>query len=208
MDPDEEQPQGQEPEQPQTQQPAADPALAADPTSPADPTSASANDEDGEEEPELTVAEWQAEAGKARKQAAKFRTERNTAREQLATAQARIAELESSASQPAQADPAQEAETRAQAAERRALIAEQAAEAGVPAALLKAFGELTAAADEAAIAGALGKLKAFLAPASAGGHRPPTELGAPLSLDQQIADAEKRGDNAAVFRLKAQKLVG
>lgn len=208
MDPDEQQ-QGQEPAQPQTeQQPAADPAQAADPAPPADPTPAPADDEDGDDEPELTAAEWQQEAGKARKQAAKFRTERNTAREQLATAQARIVELEAAASQPPAQDPAQEAEARAQASERRALIAETAAETGVPAALIKAFGELTAAADEAAIATALGKIKGFLAPPAAGAHLPPSDPSTAPSLDQQIADAIKRGDTAASIRLKSQKLTG
>ena len=167
-----------------------------------------AADEDGDDEPELTATEWQQEAGKARKQAAKYRSQLRTTQEALTAAQARVTGREDAASTPAQPDPAQAAESRAQAAERRALIAETAAEAGVPAALLKAFGELQSAADGAAISAALGKLKGFLAPASAGGHRPPADPAQPQSLDQQIADAERAGNTTLAIRLKSQKLAG
>ncbi len=190
--------------------PAADPApaadqVAADPpaTDPpaADPASdpAPAADPDAEEDPELTADEWQSEATKARKQAARYRT-------QLREAQARIAELEAApAPPPAAANPAQEAESRAVAAERRALVAESAAEQGVPAALLAATRELHAAETPEAIAQAISKIKGFLAPASAGGHRPPAEQTTAPTLDQQIADAQKAGNTRLSISLKAQK---
>jgi hypothetical protein len=74
----------------------------------------------------------------------------------------------------------------------------------------KAFlrAKLHAAADEAAVAAALGEIKAFLAPVSAGGHRPPSDPGQPLTLDQQIAEASQAGNTALAMRLKAQKLAG
>jgi hypothetical protein len=171
---------------------------------PADTPDAPDSAEDDEDEPELSAEEWQAEASRARKQAANYRTKLRTAEAQIATLQQQL-----SAAQSAPAtDPAQEAETRAQAAERRALIAESAAEAGVPAPVLRAFSELQAATDADAVSAALGKIKGFLAPASAGTSRPPEGASTPPTLDQQIAEAERSGNARAAIALKAKKLAG
>lgn len=186
---------------------------------PVDPTPAPAADEEADDEdtddtdadgsnPELTAEEWENEASKARKQAARYRTQRNTARTDLATAQARISELEAAASTPAATDPVAAAQAETSAANRRAQIAEAAHEQGVPAALLAASRELQQADSAEAIAAALGKIKSFLAPASAGGQRPPVDVSTAPTLDQQITDAEKRGDTRTSIALKAAKLTG
>lgn len=156
------------------------------------------SEDDGDAEPDLTAAEWQSEAAKARKQAARYRTE-------LRTAQARIAELETAQAAPVAPDVAGEANARAVAAERRAAVAEAAAEQQVPTGLLSASRDLAQAETPDQISAALGKIKAFLAPTSAGVHRPPVDVSTAPTLDQQIADAEKRGDVQASIRLKSAK---
>lgn len=185
--------------------PAADPP-AADPVDPpAGGQEPPADDDDDEDPPQLTAEQERAELDRARRQAAKYRTQRREAQQALETANARIRELEAAAGQPVAADPAAAAEARATAAERRAAIAEAAAGSGVPMAALQAFRALEAA-DGDAIGPALEALAAFLAPVSAGGQRPPDSPGATLTLDQQIADAEKRKDVKTSMRLKAQRL--
>lgn len=185
---------------PATPPPAAERAPATDPaTDPAaaDPPAPAADESEEEDaEPVLTAEEWQSEATKARKQAARYRTE-------LRTAQARIAELSAT---PAPPDPAQAAEVRAVAAERRASIAEAASEIGVSSGMLKAIAELQAATTPEAISGAIAKLHTFQAPLSAGAHRPPTEVTTAPTIDQQIKDAEQSSDWRTSMRLKAQQL--
>lgn len=188
--------------------PAADPAP---PAPPVDPVPE--QDDDPEEEPELTATEWQGEAGKARKQAARYRTERNTARTDLARAQARIAELETVGQQPAppasgHPDPTAAAEARAQAAELRASRLEAAAEAGVPLPLLKALDTLRDAADAATLRSALDAVVATLPQAQAARiPSPPTHATTPPSLDDQIKAAEQSGDWQTAMSLKNRKLV-
>lgn len=192
---------------------AAEPAPAAEPTP--EPEAAAESDDDDppdDDTPDpaetLTPAELRAAAERARRQAARYRTQLRSTEEALAAAQTRARELEQQLATPPAPDPAQAAEARAQAAERRALIAEVAAATGVPAPLLAAFRELQGASDEAAVAAALSSIREHLAPASAGGHRPPGEPSQPLTLDQQIADAERAGNTTLSLRLKAQKLAG
>jgi hypothetical protein len=174
--------------------PTADPAAPAAAEEPAD--EAAEDDAD----PELTPDELRGELDRARRQSARYRTERNAARTRIAELEGQVAQQQA----PPTADPAQAAEARATAAERRAQIAEAAAEAGVPAGLLTAQRELAAAETPEAISAALGKIKTFLAPASAGAHRPPADSSTAPTLQQQIADAEARRDVKASLRLKAQ----
>lgn len=158
------------------------------------------DDSDSETEPELTTEQLNRELERARRQSATRRVQLREAREQLTAAQARIAELEASAP-PA---PPDDTAARIAAAERRAAIAEAAASANVPMAALQAFRALEAA-EADAIPAALEALRGYLGSGPVGGHKPPVDVGSTPTLDQQIADAEAKGDYKTSMRLKALK---
>lgn len=152
----------------------------------------------------LTAEEWEAEATRARKDAARYRTKLRAVEAQLAQVQA----AQAVAPATPQADPAADALAQAVAANRRADLAEAAADAGVPAALMAAIRELGAADGRDAIAAALGKVRSFLAPSSAGGARPPDQPSVPATLAEQIKAAETANNTQLALRLKAQQLAG
>src|SRR5262245_15870700 len=180
----------------------------------ADEGAADEEDDETDIEP-LSVAELEQEIAKLRRQAARRRVERNRAREEAMTLRARVSELEQAATAAAaasQPDPAKEANDRAAVAERRALLVEVAGEVGISVGLLKTFEAVGAAADADALRAALGALSTAIG--SAAGRQiqesnptPPAQPSQPLSLRDQIREAEQKGTVAQRVALKTGQLV-
>jgi hypothetical protein len=191
----------------------------------ADEQEEEAGEEEEADEPDdsPSVTELEAQISKLRRQSARRRVERNAAREQLSAANIRIAELEQTGEariaeleqklQAAQAgpDPARAAEDRAAIAELRALRAELAGESGISVATLRAIDALSRAKDESTLREALTQLHGSLgatwsAPSLAPNPTPPDKPTQPLTLRDQIAEAEQSGTLKERLALKAKQL--
>ena len=172
------------------------------------------DEHDNEDTEPLSVAELEQEIAKLRRQSARRRIERNRARDEIATLRARVGDLESQAqatAAAAQPDPAKEANERAAAAELRALRSEVAQDLGVPLGVIKAAESVARAVDEAALREAVAVLQGAIG--SAAGRQPessnptpPEQPTQPLTLREQIKQAEEEGTVKQRLALKTRML--
>jgi hypothetical protein len=179
------------------------------------------DEHDNEDTEPLSAAELEQEIAKLRRQSARRRIERNKARDEVTTLKARVGELEQAAAVVAtenQPDPAKEAndalrqaQDAAAAAELRALRSEVAGDLGVPLGVIKAAESVARAVDEAALREALAVLQGAIG--SAAGRQPessnptpPEQPTQPLTLREQIKQAEEEGTVKQRLALKTRML--